>query len=285
MLRNLLLSLALATATASAGDAIPEGKSSFIFEKRSKSIPVMTYRPDNFTDGPMIVVLHGMNRNATDYRDRAVTLGNKFKALIIAPEFDGKQFSTEAYQRGGVTQNGKVVSSGQWSFRFFTEIIEDVRKRAARKDMPCYLIGHSAGGQILSRMAAFQPDGITRIVASNPGSLLFPNRDLPFPYGFGGLPSSLGNDTAIRNYLASPLTLYLGTADIGNQNLDQSQTAMLQGKTRIERGRACYEAASKLAKSKGWQFNWQLVEAEGIGHSSTQMFAHKNAKLAIFGQE
>lgn len=277
--------LALAAPASSAGESIPEGKSSFVFEKRGKTIPVMAYRPADFDAGPMILVLHGMDRNAGDYRDRAVPLGDRFNALIVAPEFDGTQFPAEAYQRGGVTRSGEVMPAEQWTFRFFAEIIDEVRRREGRADMPCHIIGHSAGGQILTRMAAFQPDGVARIIAANPGSLVFPTRDLPFQYGFGGLPEELGGDAAIRRYLAAPLTLFLGTADTGSNNLDQSENAMRQGATRIERGRSCYAAARELAAARGWKFNWRVVEAEGIGHSSGRLFAHESAGLAIFGPE
>lgn len=282
---RIMATLLLGVAASSADDALPAGKSSFVFEKRGKTIPVMIYKPEAFGDGPLIVVLHGMDRNAGDYRDRAVPLGDRFNALIVAPEFDTSQFPAEAYQRGGVTRDGEAVPPEQWTFRFFTEIIEEVRHREGRAAMPCHIIGHSAGGQVLTRMAAFQPGGVTRIIAANPGSLVFPTRDLPFQYGFGGLPEELGGDDAIRRYLAAPLTLFLGTADTGRENLDQSEPAMRQGATRIERGRACYTAARELAEARGWEFNWHLVEAAGVGHSSARLFAHEDAAQAIFGAE
>lgn len=64
-----------------------------------------------------------------------------------------------------------------------------------------------------------------------------------------------------------------------------SDNAKRQGATRIERGRACYAAARELAEARGWQFNWRLVEAVGVGHDSGRLFAHENAGLAIFGKE
>jgi poly(3-hydroxybutyrate) depolymerase len=278
------LTTSMLAADVAPDEPIATGKHSFVFESRGKTIPVFTYRPDGYDGGPLILVLHGMNRNASEYRDRAVAMGDRFKALIAAPEFDARQFPSEDYQRGGITRGGEVMPAEQWTFRFFAEIIEDIRRREGRPDMPCHIVGHSAGGQILTRMAAFQPDGpIIRIIAANPGSLVFPTRDLPFQYGFGGLPEELGGDEAIRRYLAAPLTLFLGTADTGTNNLDQSTTAMRQGPTRIARGRACFAAAKELAESRGWEFNWRIVETEGIGHNSGRLFAHENAGLAIFG--
>ncbi|MDP1592344.1 MAG: hypothetical protein Q8M07_31570 [Prosthecobacter sp.] len=53
--------------------------------------------------------------------------------------------------------------------------------------------------------------------------------------------------------------------------------AMRQGKTRFERGHACFAMAQTLAKERGWPFHWQLIEAPDVGHSAGKMFAHPQA--------
>ena len=133
------------------------------------------------------------------------------------------------------------------------------------------------------RLAAFMPGEARRIVAANPGSDLFPTRDLPFGYGFGGLPPALGGDEALRAYLAAPLTLYLGTGDIvADKDFDRSPTAMRQGSCRLERGRACFEMARRLARERKWAFNWRKVEIPGVGHSATRMFNGREVADALF---
>jgi poly(3-hydroxybutyrate) depolymerase len=259
------------------------GKGRFVYERRDKAIEVFTYRPPSYDGGPLLVVMHGMDRNADEYRDRAVALADRFGALAVAPRFDHEQFPVEAYQRGGVTRDREPQPREEWTFQYIVEIVEEVRRREERPDMPYYLIGHSAGGQFLARLAAFLPGGAERIVAGNPGSLIFPTRDIPFQYGFGNLPDELSDDEALRAYLAAPLTLYLGTADTGDENLDQSEFAKRQGPTRIARGRACYEMGEALARERGWTFGWRLVEAEGVGHSSAALFQHDLAEEALFG--
>lgn len=260
------------------------GKSHFTAGVKGKTLNVFSYRPDNYTDGPLLVVMHGLNRNAEDYRDNSIPLAQRFEALVIAPEFSLEQFPTEAYQRGGVTRDGKVQPQEEWTFQYVLEVVEQVRQREGRPDWPFYLIGHSAGGQFLNRMAAFLPGKAERIVATNPGTLIFPTRDVPFQFGFGNLPEALSDDAWLKKYLTAPLTLYLGTADTGLTNLDVTPQAMAQGATRIERGRACFARGEALARERGWPFGWRLVEAEGIGHSSADMFAHPQAKDALFGR-
>jgi hypothetical protein len=83
------------------------------------------------------------------------------------------------------------------------------------------------------------------------------------------------------------MTIYLGTADTDPQHpeLDRSDAAELEGRYRLERGRACFEYARQLARKRGWIFNWKKVEAPGVAHNAKQMFAAKPAGEALFGNE
>jgi hypothetical protein len=153
-----------------------------------------------------------------------------------------------------------------------------------RPAVPYYLIGRSAGGQFLERLKGFYPGEATRIIAGKPDSHLFPQRGQEFDYGFGGLPAELSNDEVIRRYLAAPLTFYLGTGDITTEhNFDASPEGMRQGPNRRARGWACFAAAEKPAKERGWAFSWRKVETPGIGHDAAFMFAAKEVEVAIFG--
>ena len=49
------------------------------------------------------------------------------------------------------------------------------------------MIGHSAGGQFLGRLAAFTPTEATRIVVSNASSYVFASLDIKAPFGLGGV--------------------------------------------------------------------------------------------------
>ncbi|MDP1579101.1 MAG: hypothetical protein Q8M02_02410 [Candidatus Didemnitutus sp.] len=251
-------------------------------------VTLYTYRPVNYTDGPIILVFHGVNRNAENYRNNAIAMAERFGAIVVAPEFDKKRFPSEAYQRGGITRHGKVQPPAKWTYAMIPQIAAAVRANLGKPELRYYCIGHSAGGQFVARMAALTGAlGAERLVSVNPGSHLFPTRDAEFGYGFGGLPDNLSNEAAIRRYLAAPLTIYLGTADTkqDDPDLDRSAAAMKQGRFRYERGLACFAAAKKLAEERGWAFNWELVETAGIGHNSKRMFSAKEAQQALFGSE
>ena len=260
---------------------LPAGIARLTLTVRGTAFDVFTYRPESYRDGPLLIVMHGLNRSAERYRDSAVPIADRLHALVVAPLFARDRFPTETYQRGGLLKGGRAQPREEWTFRYVSDIAALVREREGRTDMPLYLLGHSAGGQFLNRMAAFLPADAKRIVAANPGSLLFPTRKLKYPYGFGGLPPEWSSDQQIKAYLAAPLTLYLGAADLLDDDLDISAEAMLQGSTRLARGLACFEMAQALAKEHQWPFNWRLVEATGTGHSARAMFANPRA-LATF---
>jgi poly(3-hydroxybutyrate) depolymerase len=282
----LLLSLATVALRA---DPLPKGPGKIECPNGAEPITLFTYKPPTYKDGPLLVVCHGVQRNAEDYRNYAITMAERFGAIVVAPLFDTQRFPSARYQRGGlVGADGKAQPPEAWTYAAIPKIVAHVRalENKAAAALPYYLIGHSAGGQFLVRLAAFLPGEAVRIVAANPGSHLFPTRDQEFGYGFGGLPAELASDDVMRRYLAAPMTIYLGTDDIyPRPSFDDSAAGNRQGQHRLERGRNCFEFARKLAAERGWAFNWRKVETPGIGHDAAFMFAAKEAGDALFGKK
>jgi alpha-beta hydrolase superfamily lysophospholipase len=223
-----------------------------------------------------VLVFHGINRNAEDYRNFAIAVAERFKVLVAAPLFDRERFPPDAYIRGGLLdKDGSLRAREEWTYALVPQMVAALRAGEGQPDLPFYLLGHSAGAQFLARMAAFYPTEAQRIVIGNPGSHLFPRKDWKFGYGFGALPGGISDDAALQRYLAAPLTIYLGTGDVltDSANLDKSPEALLQGPHRYARGLACFDFAQKLAAARGWAFNWRKVETPGIGHDGGGMFA------------
>ena len=280
-----LLLLLTAVLGLQAAEPLPVGPARIVVGA-DDPIEVFTYRPPTYRDGPLLIVFHGVNRNAEDYRNFAITMAERFGAIVAAPLFDRERFPRDAYQQGGILRDGVVQPREQWTFSRLPGLIAELRARAGRPDLPFYLVGHSAGGQFVARLAALAGDlGAVRLVAANPGSHLFPNRDAPYGYGFGGLPDALADDAALQRFLAAPLTLYLGTGDNdpNHASLDRSPPALQQGAHRYARGLACFAAAEQLARSRGWAFNWRKVEVADINHDAARMFAAPESRDALFG--
>ena len=268
------------------GAPLPAGPGRTELPDAREPITLFTYKPPTYRGGPLLIVCHGVQRNAEDYRNFAITLAERFGVLVVAPLFDKERFPMARYQRGGlVGADGAVQPPERWTYASIPRMVARVRELEGKPDLPYYLIGHSAGGQFLVRMAAFLPGEAERIIAANTGSHLFPTREADFGYGFGGLPPELSGDDVIRRYLAARLTLYQGTGDVtADPSMDASPPAMRQGPNRLARGRAAFAAAQALAKEKGWVCNWRLVETPGIAHEAAFMFAAKEAGDAIFGK-
>ncbi len=285
---RVLVALALASIGWLQAEPMPKGPGKIECPNGDEPITVFTYKPPTYKNGPLLVVCHGVGRNAEEYRNFAITMAERFGAIVIAPLFDTQRFPSVRYQRGGLTdKEGRAQPAERWTYAAIPKIVAHVRAQEGKTaaSLPYYLIGHSAGGQFLVRLSAFLPGEAVRIVAANPGSHLFPTRDQNFGYGFGGLPPELSSDDVMRRYLAAPLTFYLGTGDITPEHsFDASPAGMKQGPNRLERGRACFAAAEKLARARGWAFNWRKVETPDIGHEAAFMFAAKEVDDALFGK-
>jgi len=249
--------------------------------------------------GPLIVAFHGSDRQTELVRDFLIPLADREHAIIVAPLLDEERFPRWRYQWAGLLEpllkDGKTIKVGrktrhrlrdaqEWTAGIVLALVDHLRKREGRPDMPYYLVGHSAGAQFIGRLSAFTAHDARRIVLANPGSYLAPTRRRTFPYGFGGLPDDLNKDDALRRYLALPITIYVGTEDRRRKGLDKSPGAERQGKSRYERGREIFRLARETAASKGWPFGWRLVEAPGVGHNSQDMYGAPTALEALFGE-
>ncbi len=265
---------------------LPTGRGQAEVKYGGAPVTLYTYKPVGYSDGPLLIVFHGVMRNADQYLEFAIPMAERFGMMLVAPRLDEGAFPDEEwYQRGGVLiAGGEANPKERWMFNVVDAIVADVRTRENRPTLPFYLIGHSAGAQFLVRLAAFQPGEARRIVAGNAGSLLFPSTDHGFGYGLGGLPVELRDDTMLRQYLAAPLTLYLGTADTTpRRRFDASAAGMKQGPHRYARNLACYALAKAMAKERGWTFGWRKVEAPGIDHDAAGMFAAPEVGDALLG--
>jgi pimeloyl-ACP methyl ester carboxylesterase len=244
------------------------------------SLEVFTYRPAGCAPAGLLLVFHGLDRNASTYRDDAESLADRFCLLVAAPLFDREWFPTWRYQRGGIVRDGKVRDSTLWTGWFVVKLADWLRQQEAKPDMPYWVIGHSAGAQFLSRFAAFIPNQARRIVIANPSTWVLPSlADAP-PYGFRGVPSA---ETLLQRYLAAPVTVLLGQEDTGSKNLVENDAAEAQGATRFARGESTFHQAEAVARQHGWPFNWRLVEVPGVGHNAKSIFASPQAADALGG--
>ena len=291
---SLVLCVLVTAAVLSAGGAhafaVPPGKSQITIEIAGEPIEVYTYKPAHYAGGALLVVLHGVGRNAAGYRDYAMSIADRHGYVVAAPLFDRKRFPSWRYQWGGIVRNAQPRGSAtfevqperEWTGHLLLKVMEHFRSLEGNPALPYRVLGHSGGAQALTRVSALMALGAERIVIANAGSYLWPASEVPFPDGLGGLPAPLGSDETLRRYLAQPITLLLGTADVHqDSDLPTRDTAAAQGLYRYERGSNFYRAAQGLAQKRGWPFNWKLVEVPGVGHSAGRMLRTEQAAAAL----
>jgi len=279
-----MLILSILPAVAANPGLIPEGKGEVSVGEGERAIRVYTYKPKGFSNGPIFFVFHGAKRNAEDYRNWTISLAEKHHAMVAAPFFDQERFLAHLYSWGGIlTKDGTLRNRKQWSFPIATEVIQDILKREGDPKRDHYLIGHSGGGQFLTRYAAMEPVTAKRVVAANAGTYAFPRLDWDWGYGFGKLPKDFQKEDRFKKMVETPMTIYLGLADTipSGDNFDASSEANRQGKARLERGRSFFEYCQKLAKEKGWKFNWIKVEVPNVGHDAELMINDLRMEKAL----
>ncbi|MGZ5105944.1 MAG: hypothetical protein ACXWHB_15610 [Usitatibacter sp.] len=263
---------------------IPPGKWSFVWKDArghpERPMRVYTYRPRTCESTcPIVIVMHGMKRNAADYRDYWELRADRYKVLVVAPEFSNEMWPHEAaYNLGEV---GRETDREKWAFSTIEHLFDEVRDGQSSYA----LFGHSAGGQFAHRMALFRPDGrASVIVAANAGWYTMPEwrsdkaKD-SFPYSLAGSPAGVNE---LKRALSHRLVVLLGEKDDDprSANLSHTAGAEREGATRLERGENFFKAATAAATELGVPLAWELVEVPGVAHSTEAM--SKAAADAMF---
>jgi hypothetical protein len=274
---------AAAPAEVRASDAtpvIPSGAASLRAELDGATLPVWTYRPANCAPRMLMLVFHGVSRNPSDYRDHAKPLADKVCAVVVAPLFDQERFPRSAYQYGGMRAGDDDPSA---SLALVPQLADWGRRAVGQPALPLVLLGHSAGAQFVDRVAAYAPSGAARIVIANPSTWVMARLTDDVPFGFGGFGSQRHQEAALRAYLSQPITVLLGMDDVHTNQLARERAAVAQGPNRFARGLNAYHSAQAMARSRGWAFEWRLLEVPGVGHDAARMFASPQAERALSG--
>lgn len=273
--RVALAALAFVSASVFGATPIPPGKWSFMFAdakgQAERPIRVYTYRPNKCdTRCPIVFVMHGAKRDASQYRDHWELLADNYNLLIVAPEFSAKHWPrAAAYNLGDMAEQ---ADREKWTYSAIEHLFDEVRDG----HNGYAIFGHSAGGQFVQRMALFRPDNrASAMVAANPGWYAMPEwrKDKgsePFPYS---LVESPVGEAELRRALQRRFVLLLGEkdSDPDDDRLNRSEGAKKQGATRVERGENFFKAATAAAAELGVKFAWELNEVPDAAHDGAAL--------------
>ena len=257
-----------------AGSACAE-KAQFKFNSwDGPEIRVFVTHPDGLApDRPVVFVMHGVQRNADEYRDQWHELAIKHQFLLVVPEFSNAAFKgSRGYNLGDVFDaDGKEVAEANWSYSAIEPIFDEVRQRFSVTSERYALYGHSAGSQFVHRFIFHLPNArVSQVVSANAGWYMMPDYGQDFPYGLKG---SVITPEKLKLALQLPVTILLGDKDTdpNHKSLRRKPEAMAQGEHRFARGHSFFDAAEAAAKQLDVPFNWQLISVDGADHDNRLM--------------
>ncbi len=130
----------------------------------SNDLNVFYYRPLGWTpEKPIVIVMHGVKRNAEEYRDEWQSYAEQYNLLVICPEFSEEKYpGVRYYNLGNVAdsdkEHGKLQPRNQWIFPVINHVFNEVRTRSGAISNTFTLFGHSAGAQLAHRYLWFSGD-------------------------------------------------------------------------------------------------------------------------------
>lgn len=238
-----------------------------------KTVDVYYHIPaGNARTMPVLFVMHGMGRNADEYRDNWNILSDQYGFILLAPEFTDEQFPEEAYQQGHVVDaEGHFLPRKEMTYPIIGEIFHFFKDHSLSQAKKYNIYGHSAGSQFVHRYLLFNdtPE-VDRAVAANAGWYTFPTDTIGYPYGIGDSADAIGTD--VKAYYGKRMVILLGDADtLRSAALRKTPEADAQGRNRFQRGNRFFEYCREDAAARGVPFNWEIAYVAGSAHSDKKM--------------
>lgn len=253
----------------------------------NRPLRVFYHVPDDAdADTPVVIVMHGQERDADVYRDAWIGAADLHGYIVAAPQFREVFYAgSSGYALGNVFDNGDAPRAdglrdpSQWSFQWIEPLFDDIVARTPTEVEQYQMFGHSAGAQFAHRFVLFVPDGrYEYVVAANAGWYTVPDDAIDYPYGLGLTPLQGGD----RSYFDRQLVVHNGDRDTSttSASLRHTPEADAQGDNRFERGEYFVEQSEALAGAAGEAYAWDRFVVQGVGHSGEGMSTAAAAWLA-----
>jgi len=280
----------------------------------------------------LVIYIHGARRNGLDYYEwgeKAVIAANKTnETLFISPQFTSEKdledhkhdanhlFWTNNNWRVGdesVSSKKRKMDDTFSSFSLIDSMIARVcNKKLFPKLKNVVIIGHSAGGQFVSRyvgmtpMPTIQKKYKFRFIVMNPSTYLYLDDRRPmktnsgltfarpdttgcssfndYPRGIEKLnpyASKAGIETIKNQFLNRDVVFILGGNDVNmnDSSLDKSCGGNLQGRFRLERGQFFYEYIQLFSNKKKIH---QIEVVPNVAHDGDKMVNSTAAQRFMF---
>jgi len=266
------------------------GSSQFVFTYSGlpqKPINVFYNIPSgNRTNMPIVMLFHGDERNANEYRDIWINASNQYGFMVFAPEFNSTDFpGGSSYIIGNVYQDGNyptiqtLNNESVWTFSIVEPLFDYIKTNSGSNALTYNMFGHSGGGQFVHRFVLIKPDArYDKAVAANSGWYTVPDGVANFPYGILNCPIAAINP---NDYFSRKLYITVGELDNNGSDptLRHNNASDLQGLNRLERANYFFSKSQIYANTIQSTFNWQFNTVANSGHNATLM---TNNAVSIF---
>lgn len=240
----------------------------------SRRIPIWLYRPRALVASrPLVMVLHGMSRNADAYCEAWAASAEQYGFAVAAPEFSAADYPDALdYNFGNmVSPDGVLLPRAKWLFPVIDRIFLQAREALGIDGERYCLYGHSAGAQLVHRLVSFAwSPRIALAISANAGSYTMPVFDADYPFGLRG---TAFTEADIPALLSRPLVVLLGEQDRdpAHHNLPRQPGALQQGAHRFARGQRYFQTAEQIALERRVQLAWRLITVPHVAHSNPGM--------------
>lgn len=272
-----------------AAPTLHDGAGQYVFHDTAtdRDVTVYYYKPRAYSpDTPVVFVMHGLRRNAAEYRDSWSRYAEQNGLMVLVPLFKRDPYrGSNGYNLGNVfhanthlqaigrAKSDQMNPRSLWAFTLIERLFSDFKaRRVDNNNARYYLYGHGAGAQFAHRFAMFMPKArVKQIIVANAGWYTMPDRSIEWPYGLGGVP--VVDDAMLKAFFAKHVLLLSGGADTRTHNtvMRQTRQAEAQGPTRVARSRHYIDFARSRAKQMNTPCHWQRWVVPGVTHSDAQM--------------
>lgn len=272
---------------------LPQESGSFTFSipKTDKKMEVFSYQPPGANvDSPVVFVLTGLNRNASEYRDSWIENAKKNNLIVIAPLFSTADYpGNDGYNLGNIedTKTHQLNPKEQWAFTVIDELFAEMQKQGITRQKSYYLFGNSAGCQFVHRMMTFVPEAKAKaVICAAAGWWTMPDIENRWPYGLDQAPVTVTQQQLV-DYFAKPVLITVGEKDNDPYHplLRRSYEAMAQGDSRFTRAQSYFLTAQQKAKRYKVDFNWIFTTLPEVGHNGAAMSAYGAEQFAWFEKQ
>jgi pimeloyl-ACP methyl ester carboxylesterase len=214
----------------------------------------------------VMVLVHGISRNAKELIESFSTLAEKKNYLLIAPVFS-KEFAKD-YQRLGRRKKGPR------SDYQLMAMLKDLQSEI-NLDKPIEkfnLFGFSAGAQFAHRFAFAHPNLVDKVALVAAGWYTLPTHNLPFPYGTRIKRQFTNIKFEPLRYLRIKFKVYIGEND--NQRDEalnkNPKIDMIQGKNRFVRAQNWIDLMHLDMDKRGINNPIQLDILQDVDHDFSE---------------